>query len=472
MLFSSLIFIYIFLAVLCVLYFPIKNPIYRRIILTIFSVLFYAWGEPVFVLLILGSVFVNFLAGKLMNSADDRPALRKTYLMISVILNLSVLAIFKYTPMVIETVNALSGLELPTPDISMPIGISFYTFQAMSYVIDVYRRDTEYQKSYFDLLLYICLFPQLIAGPIVRYKDIALQIPQRKADIEVINQGIFRFCIGLAKKVIIANNCGTVCEALLNNTDNRAVTGLWVGMVFYSLQIYFDFSGYSDMAIGLGKIFGFEFKENFNYPYMSKSATEFWRRWHISLGTFFRDYVYIPLGGNRKRWLFNVLTVWFLTGLWHGASWNFVLWGLFYGIILIIEKKVIFPAFANVPKIISGIISYIAMFFITVIGWTIFYFTDFGELTTVICGMFGTGDIPVTDVFANSIIMENIFLLAVGLVAAFPIFPKLLELLISKLKIGNAIIIYAKTAYTLVLLAVCTAMLSSGSYNPFLYFRF
>ncbi len=472
MLFSSLTFIYIFLALLCILYFPIKNHTYRSIVLTVFSVLFYAWGEPVFVFLILGSVFVNFLAGKLMDRANDRPHLRKAYLIVSIILNLSVLAIFKYTPMAIETVNSLAGLDIPIPDITMPIGISFYTFQAMSYVIDVYRRDTEYQKSYFNLLLYISLFPQLIAGPIVRYKDIALQIPQRKANIENINHGIFRFCIGLGKKVIIANNCGSVCEALLNSVENRAVIGLWVGMIFYSLQIYFDFSGYSDMAIGLGKIFGFEFKENFNYPYMSKSATEFWRRWHISLGTFFRDYVYIPMGGNRKRWLLNVLTVWFLTGLWHGASWNFVLWGLFYGIILIIEKKIVFPAFANAPKFITGAVSYIAMFFITVIGWTIFYFTDFGELTTVLCGMFGAGGLPLTDIFANSIIMENIFLLAVGLIAAFPIFPKLFDILIRKLHIGGAVTLYAKTVYALILLAVSTAMLASGSYNPFLYFRF
>ena len=472
MLFSSLTFIYIFLAVLCILYFPIKNPTYRRIVLTVFSILFYAWGEPIFVLLILGSVFVNFLAGKLMNSAEEKPQLKKAYLIISVILNLSVLAIFKYTPMAIDTINSLSGSNIPIPNITMPIGISFYTFQAMSYVIDVYRKDTEYQKSYFNLLMYITLFPQLIAGPIVRYKDIALQIPERKADIEVINQGIFRFCVGLAKKVIIANNCGSVCESLLNNADNRAVFGLWIGMVFFSLQIYFDFSGYSDMAIGLGKIFGFEFRENFNYPYMSKSATEFWRRWHISLGTFFRDYVYIPLGGNRKRWLFNVITVWFLTGLWHGASWNFVLWGLFYGIILIIEKKVIFPAFANAPKFITNTIAYIAMFFITVIGWTIFYFTDFSELTTVLSGMFGFGALPITDIFADSIIKENIFLLIVGLIAAFPIFPKLFELIISKLKIGNAVILYAKSAYALLLLAVSTALLASGSYNPFLYFRF
>ncbi len=472
MLFSSLTFIYIFLAALCILYFPINNPTYRRIVLTVFSVLFYAWGEPIFVLLILGSVFVNFLAGKLMNSAEDKPQLKKAYLIISVILNLSVLAIFKYTPMAIETLNSLSGTNIPIPNITMPIGISFYTFQAMSYVIDVYRKDTEYQKSYFNLLMYITLFPQLIAGPIVRYKDIALQIPERKADIEIINQGIFRFCVGLAKKVIIANNCGSVCESLLNNADNRAVFGLWIGMVFFSLQIYFDFSGYSDMAIGLGKIFGFEFKENFNYPYMSKSATEFWRRWHISLGTFFRDYVYIPLGGNRKRWLFNVLTVWFLTGLWHGASWNFVLWGLFYGIILIIEKKVVFPAFINAPKFITTTISYIAMFFITIIGWTIFYFTDFNELTTVLSGMFGFGALPITDIFADSIIKENIFLLIVGLIAAFPIFPKLFEFIISKLKIGNAVILYAKSAYAMLLLAVSTALLASGSYNPFLYFRF
>ncbi len=472
MLFSSLTFLYIYIPLLCFLYFIINNSVYKRVILTIFSVLFYAWGEPVFVLLILGSVFVNYISGILINRAENNPVLRKTYLTISIILNLSILAIFKYTPMAIETVNSIVGLEIPIPNITMPIGISFYTFQAMSYVIDVYRKDTEVQKSYFDLLLYITLFPQLIAGPIVRYKDIALQIPQRSVDIEKINQGIFRFCIGLAKKVVIANSCGSVCKALLESVENRAVTGLWVGMVFFSLQIYFDFSGYSDMAIGLGRIFGFEFKENFNYPYLSKSATEFWRRWHISLGTFFRDYIYIPLGGNRKFWLRNVLVVWFLTGLWHGASWNFVLWGLFYGIILIIEKKIIFPAIKENTNAITSVISYIAMFFVTLFGWTIFYFTDFTELKTVLCGMIGLGNLPITDVFANSIINENIFLLALAVIAAFPIFPKICNAVIEKLKINEGIVIYIKMAYSTVLLLISTAMLASGSYNPFLYFRF
>lgn len=472
MLFSSLTFLYIFIPLLCLLYFPIKNPLARRIVLTVFSVLFYAWGEPIFVLLILGSVFVNYLSGRLMAKAESKPVLKKAYMIISVALNLSVLAVFKYTPMAVETLNSILGSTIPIPDITMPIGISFYTFQAMSYVIDVYRKDTEVQRSYFDLLLYICLFPQLIAGPIVRYKDIALQIPERKADLEKITEGIFRFCVGLGKKVIIANNCGSVCESLLNSTDNRAVLGLWVGMLFYTFQIYFDFSGYSDMAIGLGKIFGFEFKENFNYPYMSKSATEFWRRWHISLGTFFRDYVYIPLGGNRKRWLLNVLTVWFLTGLWHGASWNFVIWGLYYGIILIIEKKLIFPAFEKANKVVTSVISYVAMFFVTVIGWTVFYYTDFSALTSALSGMFGMSEIPLRDVFADSIIKENVFLLLTAIIAAFPIFPKIFSALKEKLKLGNAVIIYTKTAYALILLLISTAMLTSGSYNPFLYFRF
>jgi len=472
MLFSSLTFIYIFLPILGFLYFIIQNPIYRRIILTIFSVLFYAWGEPIFVLLILGSVFVNFISGLFINKAENKPILRKTYLVSSVTLNLAILAIFKYTPMAIETVNTVFETSFHIPDITMPIGISFYTFQAMSYVIDVYRKDTEAQRSYFDLLLYITLFPQLIAGPIVRYKDIVRQIPQRKDDVEKINQGIFRFCIGLAKKVIIANNCGSVCKALLDNIENRAVSGLWIGMIFFSLQIYFDFSGYSDMAIGLGKIFGFEFKENFNYPYISKSATEFWRRWHISLGTFFRDYVYIPLGGNKKFWLRNVIIVWFLTGLWHGASWNFVLWGMFYGIILIIEKKVVFPAINGSQSIIISVLSYISMFFITIFGWTIFYFTDFAELKTVLLGMFGLSALPLTDVFANSIISENIFLLIVALFAAFPIFPQIIKTLIEKFKIDENLLIYVKMAFSIMLLFISTAMLVSGSYNPFLYFRF
>lgn len=472
MLFSSLTFIYIFVPLLCIFYFILKNNAYRRIVLTVFSLLFYAWGEPVFVLLILCSVFLNYLAGRLMEKFDGNQNARKTILIAGVIINLSALAFFKYTPLAVNTLNSIAGLSIPLPNVTMPIGISFYTFQAMSYMIDVYRRDTEAQRSYTNLLLYVSFFPQLIAGPIIRYKDIVLQIPNRHTSIKHINKGIFRFCIGLAKKVIIANNCGEVSKALLLNAENRAVLGLWVGILFFALQIYFDFSGYSDMAIGLGKIFGFEFKENFEYPYIAKSATEFWRRWHISLGTFFRDYVYIPLGGNRKRWLLNVFIVWFLTGLWHGASWNFVIWGLYYAFWLILEKKVIFPLFSKMNTAVSGIISYIGMFFITLFGWTIFYFTDFGELSAVLGGMIGFGGLPFTDIFADSLIRENIFLLIAALLASIPLFPSLVRLVTDKLDIKNGALTIIRTVYALILLFVSTAMLASSSYNPFLYFRF
>ena len=469
MLFSSLTFIYIFLPILGFLYFIIQNPIYRRIILTIFSVLFYAWGEPIFVLLILGSVFVNFISGLFINKAENKPILRKTYLVSSVTLNLAILAIFKYTPMAIETVNTVFETSFHIPDITMPIGISFYTFQAMSYVIDVYRKDTEAQRSYFDLLLYITLFPQLIAGPIVRYKDIVRQIPQRKDDVEKINQGIFRFCIGLAKKVIIANNCGSVCKALLDNIENRAVSGLWIGMIFFSLQIYFDFSGYSDMAIGLGKIFGFEFKENFNYPYLSKSATEFWRRWHMSLGTWFRDYVYIPLGGNRVsklRWFFNFFVVWFLTGFWHGAAWNFIIWGLFFAVLLIAEK-VFLLKYLNKSKVLSRIYTLVAVG----ISFVIFNATDMKEAASYIGGMFGAGDAPLASTEFFYYLKSFAVTLVIGIIGATPIVKKVVEKVFENTKASKFIWI-SEPVGLIVLLAVMTAYLVDGSFNPFLYFRF
>ncbi len=470
MLFSSLTFLYIFLPILCILYFVIKNSIWRRVILTVFSLIFYSWGEPIFVVLMIGSVAVNYLSGLFIGKTEDRVK-KKAYMIISVALNLCILGIFKYIPMIVSTLNILPFISLSVPNIPLPLGISFYTFQAMSYMIDVYRGDTPYQKSFLSLLLYVSFFPQLIAGPIVRYKDIAEQIPDRTADIDSIFDGIYRFSVGLSKKIILANPCGEAAETLLGMTVSESVIGKWVGVLFFALQIYFDFSGYSDMAIGLGLIFGFRFKENFNYPYMSRSATEFWRRWHISLGTFFRDYIYIPLGGNRKRWFFNVFAVWFLTGLWHGASWNFVVWGLYYACLLIIEKKLLFKLWEKLPRLLSIILQYIYTAFITLIGWTVFYFTDFNALFSSLAAMFGASDVALNDLFVNSVIKDNMVLLTFALIFAFPL-PGLLCSEIGKLTKNESVSIVAKTVFVIASFFVSSAMLAGNSYNPFLYFRF
>jgi len=470
MLFSSLTFIYIFLPVLCLYYFLAKSDNIRRIILTAFSLIFYAWGEPIFVLLMLGSVLVNFIAGKFISKTDSEVR-RKAYLIVSVAADLIVLAAFKYIPLFVNTINLIPSVNIPIPEISLPIGISFYTFQALSYTVDVYRRDVPPCKSFLSLLLYVSFFPQLIAGPIVRYKDIAEQIPVRKANTDEIFDGICRFSVGLAKKTLLANPCGSAADALLLSAQsNSAVSGLWIGVIFFSLQIYFDFSGYSDMAIGLGRIFGFSFRENFDYPYVSKSATEFWRRWHISLGTFFRDYVYIPLGGNRSHWLRNVFIVWLLTGLWHGASWNFVLWGLYYALLLLFEKKILFGLFEKLPKAFSTVLSYIYTVFITLIGWTVFYYTDFDSLLATLSGMFGLSDLPITDIFVSSIIAENAILLAVSVFFALPIAKKIMMKLYCK--VGENASSVIKTVLVIVSFFLSTAVLSADSYNPFLYFRF
>ncbi|MBQ2720091.1 MAG: MBOAT family protein [Clostridia bacterium] len=470
MLFSSLTFIYIFMPILCILYFIIKNQIWRRAILTVFSLLFYSWGEPVFVLLMIGSVAVNYISGRFIGKTED-PVKKKAYMIVSVALNLVILGIFKYIPMIVETLNLIPSISLEVPNIPLPLGISFYTFQAMSYMIDVYRGDTPYQKSFLSLLLYVSFFPQLIAGPIVRYKDIAEQIPNRNADIESIFDGIYRFSVGLAKKVILANPCGEAAETLLGMTVSESVLGKWTGILFFALQIYFDFSGYSDMAIGLGQIFGFKFKENFDYPYMSKSATEFWHRWHISLGTFFRDYIYIPLGGNRKRWLFNVFAVWFLTGLWHGASWNFVLWGLFYACLLVLEKKFLFKLWDKIPTVPRIVFQYVYTVFITLIGWTVFYFTDFGALISTLSTMFGLSGASFNDIFIDSVIKDNAVLLIVSLVFALPL-PRFICKKIGGVVKNENIFPVLKTVFTIAAIFVSTALLAGNSYNPFLYFRF
>jgi len=468
MVFSHPFFVYAFLPTLIAVFFLFKSNAARRTVLVAFSLLFYGWGEPVYVFLMVLTVGFDYIFGRLIDSYKEQ-RMRKLWLVCAIAVNLSVLAYFKYTGFAAETFNFIFRTNIPVPQLIMPIGISFFTFQAMSYVIDVYRGDTEVQMSFSRLLLYVSLFPQLIAGPIVRYKDIALQLDDMRVRPFDICEGIYRFATGVAKKLLIADTCFAAVGALYA-TSTVTVVGRWAGALFFTLQIYYDFSGYSDMAIGLGRMFGFRFLENFNYPYASKSATEFWRRWHMSLGTFFRDYVYIPLGGNRRLHLRNILVVWFLTGLWHGASWNFVLWGIFYGVLLIFEKKFFLSFIGKLPKLASEVISRIYTAFITVFGFAIFYFTD--NLWSSLGYLFGIGVDSFSDIFAKSIIVDNLNLLIVGIVFAFPIIPAVTGYFKKRFRISYETRRYVMTAVSLILILISTVRMIGDTYSPFLYWNF
>ncbi len=453
---------------LFVVYFILNNNTYRSAVLVLFSLLFYGWGEPRCLLIMVGLVFFDYIFGLIISKCYSAKA-KKIWLVVAIVFNLALLCFYKYLGFFTETVNTVFNATIPVVSVTMPIGISFFTFQSMSYVIDVYRDDTEVQKSYFKLLLYVSFFPQLIAGPIVRYKDIADQIDDRRVNVTDIADGLFRFSIGLAKKVLIADCCATVISSLYGLSD-VTLLARWGGAVFFTLQIYFDFSGYSDMAIGLGKMFGFKFMENFKYPLVASSATDFWRKWHISLGTFFRDYVYIPLGGNRNSHLRNICITWFLTGMWHGASWNFIIWGVYYAIILIIEKKKLLKVFDLMWKPVSFLVSRLYTAFITVFGFAIFYFTE--DLAKNLGYLFGIGAKSATDILTNSIIMDNIFLLAAGVFFAIPIIPAAYGWLTKRVQIPYTLERIVKTVIVAVLIWAATARLVGNTYSPFLYYRF
>ena len=468
MVFSNIFFLYVFLPALFLAYFVIKNNAYRRAVLIAFSLVFYAWGEPVYVFLMIGLVLADYIFGLLI--AKTRQVwLRKFWLVIAIVSNLSILGVYKYLGFFTETLNFIFNVTIPVVKLSMPIGISFFTFQTMSYVIDVYRGDADVQKSFFRLLLYVSFFPQLVAGPIVRYKDIEMQLSDRQVSLEKLNDGMFRFSVGLVKKVLIADCCDTAITALLSLSD-VTFAGRWAAALFFTLQLYFDFSGYSDMAIGLGRMFGFEFLENFNYPLVSRSATEFWRRWHMSLGSFFRDYVYIPLGGNRHDQQRNILVVWFLTGLWHGASWNFILWGMYYGFLLMWEKKHYLKQIERMPKVISFVISHIYTIFITVFGFAIFYFEK--DLFKNLGYLFGIGCKSVSDIFTTSIVMDNVLLLAAACLFSAPIIPALWKWLKEHAKISYTAERIIKTLCVIAFVSVSTIRLVGDTYSAFLYFRF
>lgn len=464
MVFSSLVFMFAYLPITLLAYYLVPRQ-GRNIFLFIVNLIFYGWGEPRLVLLMVFNIFFNYIGGWLVDKYRADAKKKKLFLILTCVLDIGILAVFKYTGMITETLNMLPFLNIPELQISLPIGISFYTFQTMSYVIDVYRDDAPVSKNFINFGTYVALFPQLIAGPIVRYRDVAEQLVNRRETLEMFTRGVKLFMVGLAKKVIIANTMGTLTTNIFATTDENGVVGTWVGMIAYTFQIYFDFSGYSDMACGLGNMMGFEFLKNFNYPYIAKSITDFWRRWHISLSTWFKEYVYIPLGGNRKgvkRQILNLLIVWGLTGLWHGAAYNFVLWGLYYGLLLILEKFVLKKFLDRLPSFVQHIYT----LFIIIIGWGLFYFTDVGQLGEFMVDLFNFGNGICGDQAFN-LIMSNLPMLIIAAVASTP----LATMLYTRFEHRHFMWI-PETLYCIGVLAVSTASLVNQSYNPFLYFRF
>lgn len=466
MVFSSTIFLCVYLPLVLLGYYicPKKG---RNLFLLIASLVFYAWGEPKYVFLMIFSILVNYIFGRLMDKHRENKKRLKLMLVLSVVIDIGLLSVFKYTDFIITNVNAIFGANFDLLNIALPIGISFYTFQAMSYTIDVYRDDVRVQKNLIDFGMYITMFPQLIAGPIVRYADVQDQLAERSVTTADFSEGIMRFVVGLGKKVLLANQMGAVWSEIYALGGDVSALMAWTGAIAYTFQIYFDFSGYSDMAIGLGRMFGFKFPENFRYPYQSVSITDFWRRWHITLSTWFKEYLYIPLGGNRRgltRQALNLLIVWSLTGFWHGAGWNFVMWGLYYFVILFIEKLFLLKALDKLPKLFRHVYALLLI----VIGWVIFASDDVGVLLPYLGSMFGAngavGGMDVYTLFTKAVLIiiccvastelpKRLFLSATGAMnekAAFTI----------------------KSVMTIALLALSMILLIGDSYNPFLYFRF
>ena len=463
MVFSSLVFLFAYLPLTLVIYYITPRK-WRNVFLFFINLLFYGWGEPLLVLLMVFNVAFNYVGGWLVDKYRHDIKKKKLFLILTVILDIGILAVFKYTGMLTETLNHLPFMNIPDLHISLPIGISFYTFQTMSYVIDVYRDDAPVSKSFINFGTYLALFPQLIAGPIVRYRDVAEQMIHRRETLAMFSKGAKLFCVGLAKKVLIANQMGALTSAVISTQDNGWL-GTWVGIIGYTFQIYFDFSGYSDMACGLGNMLGFEFLKNFNYPYISKSITDFWRRWHISLSTWFKEYVYIPLGGNRKgipRQILNLMIVWALTGLWHGAAYNFIFWGVYYGLLLILEKFVLKRFLDKLPAVLQHVYT----LFIVLIGWGLFYFTDVNQLFAFLGNLFNFSRGIGSQETINTIISYLPMLVVAG-VASTPLGAKLYA------KVANTRYIWiAETLFCAAVLFISTASLVNQSYNPFLYFRF
>ena len=468
MVFSSVIFLFFFLPLVLALYFVVPFK-FKNMILLLFSLVFYAWGEPRYVLLMIISILINYGYGIWIDRAEQNEKKRVSILTFAIVVNIGLLGFFKYANFVVDSINSVLHTSLQLQHVPLPIGISFYTFHALSYLIDVYRKKENAQRNLFKLSLYITFFPQLVAGPIIRYNAIAVQLDKRIFSSVQFAQGIQRFILGLSKKILLANPLGSVADTVfMTSTTDLSTGSAWIGIITYTLQIYFDFSGYSDMAIGLGKMFGFEFAENFNYPYISSSISEFWRRWHISLGSWFRDYVYIPLGGSRvARWKVyrNLFIVWMLTGFWHGASWTFIAWGLYYGFLIALEK-------AGLEKLLSKLypINHVIVLLLVMIGWVFFRADNFGFATDFITAMFNSRGKELIDAQALSLLYLNWYYIIIAIIVTAPIFPKLQKLRfkpsISRIQ---AVISYL---FYFFLFAEVILHLINSTYNPFLYFRF
>lgn len=467
MVFSSFVFLLAFLPIVLLLYYLCPARL-RNLVLLVFSLVFYAWGEPVYVLIMLFSIVFDYANGRLIEHFKNKncPGKAKAALIVDLCGNLAILGFFKYTDFVIGSINSITGAGLSLLHIALPIGISFYTFQTMSYTIDVYRGEVAAQKNILTFATYVTLFPQLIAGPIVQYKTVEKELMHRKVTLEDFSEGAFRFSVGLAKKVLLANQIGSLWDSI-SQLNHMSVATAWLGAIAYSFQIYFDFSGYSDMAIGLGSMFGFSFCENFNYPYISASVTEFWRRWHISMGTWFRDYVYIPLGGNRcglAVQLRNIAVVWLLTGFWHGASWNYVLWGVYFGALLIAEKFFLLEKLKKVP-----LVGHVYTVFCILISWVLFSFEDMAKGAAYFKAMFGFGA-GLCNSTALYELASYLPLLGICAVAATPLAARLYRKMNEKC--ASAVMTLADASGIACGMLLSTAYLISGSYNPFLYFRF
>ena len=470
MLFSSITFLFIFLPLTLLLYYLVPFRMKNYVMLAA-SLIFYAWGEPVYIILMILSIILNYFCGQDIYEKRDNARAMKMSLMFGVVMNLLILGFFKYYGLLMDTINAILPIDIPYRVLALPIGISFYTFQAMSYLIDVYRKEVKPQENILYFALYISMFPQLIAGPIVRYIDIEEQLKERSINSTKFGEGAMYFIRGLAKKVVLANTFGSVYEqvAAMQMGSFSTLTA-WVGAIAYAFQIYFDFGGYSDMAIGLGKMFGFEFLPNFNYPYIAKSITDFWRRWHISLSTWFREYVYIPLGGNRctpSGHILNLLIVWMLTGLWHGAQWNFMFWGLYYGVILILEKYLWGSKIEKLPSAVQHIYAFVLVLF----GWVFFFSPTLGYAGQYLKVMFGIGAKGIFDKQGFFMIFTNWLLIVIAVLASAPRGYKLLKKITGCWQSEEVRAIVTCAVYIAMFL-LCIAFLVTETYNPFLYFRF
>lgn len=468
MVFSSLTFIYIFLPIVLGVYFLLPHKL-KNLWMFLSGLIFYAWGEPIYLWVMVLSTIIDYLAGLFMHKFDDKPKIRVIGLLMSVFMNLGLLSVFKYSGFFVSTINSIFSLSLPVPQVALPIGISFYTFQSMSYTIDLYMRNIKVQKNPITFATYVTLFPQIVAGPIVRYADVENEIETRKHSFDMAGEGIAIFIKGLAKKVLLANNIG----ALWSTIKAQEITSLpaataWLGILAFTFQIYFDFSGYSDMAVGLGKVLGFNFPQNFNFPYVSKSISEFWRRWHITLGTWFREYVYIPLGGNRKglpRTVVNLFITWMLTGFWHGASWNFIAWGAYFGIIIILERLFLGKLLEKIPSFLRIFYSFILVVF----GWVLFEFDQMSNVLLFFRAMFGGNSTSFAD--SNTVYYLLSYIVIFILCIFFSIDKSQLLINKFKAKFPKAFKIIIPIVIVL-LLVICTAYLVDATYNPFLYFRF